>query len=170
MTLRKCSGFENSLHRLYGALVPGFTIGPLHFTDPMLLCGALFLLFRYDAGGWLRLSLLASVLHECGHILVYAVLLRRFPPIDVNLTGFCMHTARLMLPPGREFWIATAGPGINFLTAGALYWHLGYGGVAMLGFFWANLLIGAFNLLPIPPLDGYTLLALAGTQLQFRHK
>lgn len=65
-------------------------LGPLVFRDPLLLCSALYFLLYFDASGFLRLGLLAAFLHECGHILVYCVFLRRFPVIEVTMTGFCM--------------------------------------------------------------------------------
>ena len=63
-------------------------LGPLVFRDPLLLCSALYFLLYFDASGFLRLGLLAAFLHECGHILVYCVFLRRFPVIEVTMTGF----------------------------------------------------------------------------------
>ena len=54
-------------------------VGKLVFRDPVLLCGVVYLLLYFDASGFLRLGLLAAFLHECGHILVYCALLRRFP-------------------------------------------------------------------------------------------
>ena len=62
-------------------------LGPLVFRDPLLLCSALYFLLYFDASGFLRLGLLAAFLHECGHILVYCVFLRRFPVIEVTMTG-----------------------------------------------------------------------------------
>ena len=77
-------------------------LGPLVFRDPLLLCSALYFLLYFDASGFLRLGLLAAFLHECGHILVYCVFLRRFPVIEVTMTGFCM---RMDAPanPGSAF-------------------------------------------------------------------
>lgn len=43
--------------------------GKLVFRDPVLLCGAVYLLLYFDASGFLRLGLLAAILHELGHIL-----------------------------------------------------------------------------------------------------
>ena len=72
-------------------------LGPLVFRDPLLLCSTLYFLLYFDASGFLRLGLLAAFLHECGHILVYCVFLRRFPVIEVTMTGFCM---RMDAPAG----------------------------------------------------------------------
>ena len=43
-------------------------LGPLVFRDPLLLCGALYLLLWFDASGFLRIGLCAAILHEMGHI------------------------------------------------------------------------------------------------------
>ena len=95
-------------------------LGPLVFRDPLLLCSALYFLLYFDASGFLRLGLLAAFLHECGHILVYCVFLRRFPVIEVTMTGFCMRmdAPARGLSPGRLFWLAAAGPAVNFMLAG----------------------------------------------------
>ena len=67
--------------------------GKLVFRDPVLLCGVVYLLLYFDASGFLRLGLLAAVLHELGHILVYCIQQRHLPVIEVTMTGFCMRTA-----------------------------------------------------------------------------
>ena len=67
-------------------------VGKLVFRDPVLLCGVVYLLLYFDASGFLRLGLLAAVLHELGHILVYCIQQRRLPVIEVTMTGFCMRT------------------------------------------------------------------------------
>ena len=63
-------------------------MGPLRFRDPVLLCGVLYGLLLFDASGFLRTGLLAAFLHEWGHILVYCAQQRRFPVIEVTLTGW----------------------------------------------------------------------------------
>lgn len=135
-------------------------VGVLVFRDPILLCGVLYLLLYFDASGFLRLGLLAAVLHELGHIAVYALLRRRLPVIEVTLTGFCMKTRDERFSPGQLFALAAAGPGVNFLLA--LLWTLRMAQRLTIrgGAFWAaNLLTGCFNLLPIPPLDGSKIVA-----------
>ena len=120
-----------------------FRYGPLVFRDPLLLCGALYVLLYFDASGFLRLGLLAAFLHEWGHIGVYLALFGQFP---VTL----WQTALL----------AAAGPAVNFVLAGL--WMLRLEQRATIrasAFLAANLLTGAFNLLPIPPLDGAQLAA-----------
>lgn len=135
-------------------------LGPLVFRDPMLLCGALYVLLYFDASGFLRLGLLAAFLHEWGHILLYCAFFHRFPVIEVTMTGFCMRLSGDSLSPGRRFWLAAAGPAVNFLLAGLwalrLQQRMTIRGSAFLA---ANLLTGSFNLLPIPPLDGSKIVA-----------
>ena len=79
--------------------------------------------------------------------------------------------------PRRAAWMALAGPGANYslmllaalgLRAGTAFgWlhrdatgQLGFATVALLAFFSLNLLLGTFNLLPVPPLDGSTAIML----------
>src|SRR6266403_4708179 len=79
--------------------------------------------------------------------------------------------------PRRAAWMALAGPGANYslmllaalgLRAGTAFgWlhrdvtgRLGFATVALLAFFSLNLLLGTFNLLPVPPLDGSTAIML----------
>ena len=130
-------------------------LGPLVFRDPLLLCGALYLLLWFDASGFLRIGLCAAILHEIGHIFVYLLLFRRFPVIEVTMTGFCMRTWGQTLTRGQTFLLAAAGPGMNGLLAAI--WAMRMEQCATIrgsAFLAANLLTGAFNLLPIPPLDG----------------
>ena len=105
-------------------------LGPLVFRDPVLLCGALY-------------------------VLLYCAFFHRFPVIEVTMTGFCMRLCGNALSPGRRFWLAAAGPAVNFLLASLwalrLQQRMTIRGSAFLA---ANLLTGGFNLLPIPPLDG----------------
>lgn len=140
-------------------------LGPLVFRDPVLLCGSLYFLLYFDASGFLRLGLLAAFLHECGHILVYCALLRRFPVVEVTMTGFCMRMDAPVrgLSPGRLFWLAAAGPAVNFMLAGIWALRLEQELTIRGSAFWAaNLLTGGFNLLPVPPLDGAQLASCLG--------
>ena len=129
--------------------------GPLCFRDPVLLCGALYVLLYFDASGFLRLGLAAAFLHEWGHIAIYCLLRRRFPRIEVTMTGFCMRTRGEAFTPVETLALAAAGPLTNALLAAV--WAVRLAQCATIrgsAFLVANLLTGAFNLLPIPPLDG----------------
>ena len=137
--------------------------GKLVFRDPVLLCGMVYLLLYFDASGFLRLGLLAAVLHELGHIFVYCIQQRHLSVIEVTMTGFCMHTAGERLSPRRRLVLAAAGPAVNFALAGVWAVRLAQAATIRGSAFWAaNLLTGLFNLLPIPPLDGAQMAACAG--------
>jgi Zn-dependent protease len=135
-------------------------VGNLEFCDPIPACMALYLLLYFDAGGFLRIGLLAACLHEGGHILAYGLLVRRWPRIEVTMTGFCLKTRGLLLPARQAFALAAAGPAANLLLA-AIWWARLQSRVTLWddAFFAANVLTAAFNLLPVPPLDGAQLLA-----------
>lgn len=144
------------------AMARRLRVGPLVFRDPLPTCMALYLLLYFDSSHFLRIGLLAACLHECGHIVAYVLLLRRLPVIEVNMTGFCMRTRGCALSAAQTLWLAAAGPAANALLAAV--WWLKLCQRATLwddAFFAANLLTGAFNLLPVPPLDGAQLLAAA---------
>lgn len=129
--------------------------GPFVFRDPVLLCGVLYGLLWFDASGFLRIGLWAAFLHECGHVAAYLAMLHEMPTLEVNMTGFCMRTRGKALMPQQTFWLAAAGPLTNALLAAL--WAGKLSDVATIrgsAFLAANLLTGAFNLLPIPPLDG----------------
>lgn len=89
----------------------------------------------------------AAALHELGHILC----LRRFgAPIRrlrIGVLGAVLETGGTM-SYGRELAAVLAGPLANLLAAVLLGW-LGYPVSAG-----ANAVLGAFNLLPVSPLDG----------------
>lgn len=144
-------------------------LGPVIFRDPVLLCGLLYLALFWDASGFLRLGLLAAVLHEGGHILIYCLLFHRFPVIEVNLTGFCMRTRGQAMTPGQKALLAAAGPAVNLLLAGVWALKLEQRATVRGSAFWAtNVLTGAFNLLPIPPLDGAQLAELLLYRLRLK--
>lgn len=86
-------------------------------------------------------------------------------PVPVN-------PSRMRNPRHDYFYVALAGPGSNFLMmavaavaarllVGGPYpgWTgLGLVGQILYGFAYVNLLLGIFNLLPIPPLDGSSII------------
>ncbi|MFV2195411.1 site-2 protease family protein [Nocardiopsis sp. LOL_012] len=112
--------------------------------------------------------LYASVLvHELAHALVarrYGLPVRR---IVLYALGGVSEIEREAPTPGREFWIAFAGPALSLVLAGLGYllWlpvdPLTVVGELLLQLWVANLLVGVFNLLPGLPLDGGRLLRAA---------
>ncbi|HIY41183.1 MAG TPA: site-2 protease family protein [Candidatus Nocardiopsis merdipullorum] len=109
--------------------------------------------------------LYASVLvHELAHSVVarmYGLPVRR---IVLYVLGGVSEIEREAPTPGREFWIAFAGPALSLvLSAGAYGLTLlvdpyGITGELFFQLWVANLLVGVFNLLPGLPLDGGRLL------------
>lgn len=100
--------------------------------------------------------LLAAAMHECGHLLALRAF--RVPVEGLRLCAssaviFARGTQRLSY--GRELIVTLAGPAVNLLAAPLIAtisaqntWNWGY------LFAGAHLLLGVYNLLPIPPLDG----------------
>ena len=141
--------------------------GPFVFRDPVLLCGVLYGLLWFDASGFLRIGLWAAFLHECGHVAAYLAMLHEMPTLEVNMTGFCMRTRGREMTLWQTALLAAAGPAVNLVLAGL--WMLRLEQRATIrasAFLAANLLTGAFNLLPIPPLDGAQLAACGWSLLQ----
>ncbi|MFG2001351.1 site-2 protease family protein [Spirillospora sp. NPDC048911] len=105
--------------------------------------------------------LYASVfVHELSHAVTARVLGLPVRSVTLHILGGETSIEREAPTPGREFLIAFAGPLVNLVLAGlGLLAHLllPLPGVAMLlvdALTYANLLVGAFNLLPGLPLDG----------------
>lgn len=113
-------------------------------------------------------ALFASVfLHEMGHALVS----RRYGIRTLEIVMFPIGgLARLEKNPGvrEEFWIAIAGPAVNFVIAAGLFVYLVFTGQwealpklseatdfnMMERIALGNLALGVFNLLPALPMDG----------------
>ena len=97
--------------------------------------------------------LTAAALHELGHLAVmryYGVSVKRFRLTALGAELDAPTLARL--PYGRELIITLAGVTVNLFCAILL---------ALLGFAGAHLVLAAFNLLPVVPLDGARALCLA---------
>ena len=98
--------------------------------------------------------LLAAALHECGH---FAMLrLFRVPVEGLRLTalGAVLYAkGARRLSYGRELLVTLAGPAANLLCA-LLAGAFAKNWAALYVFAGANVILCAFNLLPIQPLDG----------------
>lgn len=105
------------------------------------------------ANGWRPLVtvLTAAAVHELGHWLVLRRMGTRVSGFRLSALGAVLETDSAQLSYGGELAAVLAGPEANLLAAAALAalgedrWSAGIG---------ANLLLCAFNLLPICPLDG----------------
>lgn len=170
----------------------------VHFTFPLILIWAA-LQFGLFAGMGTTgaifgvvvtlLLFIIVVLHELGHSVVaqhYDVPVKNIVLLPI---GGMAQMARIPEEPGQEFWIAIAGPLVNFVLAGlmivagfvfglgsnlgnplaVLY---GLGGLSLASIFSylfiANLFLGVFNLLPAFPMDGGRILrAILATRLNY---
>lgn len=113
----------------------------------LLLLGTLFWL---DEGvGLLPWGLAACAVHELGHVAAAAALGGWVEGLSLTAVGAELRIGyEVPLTYGRDSLVALAGPAVNLLWGGAamaLHWEL----AAAL-----TLAVGAFNLLPILPLDG----------------
>ena len=100
--------------------------------------------------------LLAAALHECGHLLALRLFRVGIEQLRLSARGASLHAAGVRrLSYGRELAVTLAGPAMNLLcgTLAALCalrfaWEDGF---VLAG---AHIILCAFNLLPIPILDG----------------
>ncbi len=101
------------------------------------------------AGGVLPLVLFSALCHEAGHLLALRLAGARVERVRLTAFGAEIRadTRRLSYP--REILCTLAGPAVNLLLA-LLFARL-MGSYVAAG---ANLLLGCFNLLPVPALDG----------------
>lgn len=112
------------------------------------------------------LFFICVVLHELGHSLTarrYGVIVPRILLLPI---GGMAEFDRIPRRPSAEFLITIAGPAVNFLLAVLLLpvvWRHLLGAEEIADFslaelltqlFWANLIMGTFNLLPVYPMDG----------------
>lgn len=86
----------------------------------------------------------AALVHECCHVLAIRFLGGRILSVSVGAGGMVLET--MPMTPGRELVCALAGPAGSFLAAGLGEWFPGMALCACVQ--------GAFNLLPLYPLDG----------------
>ncbi|HEX2985539.1 MAG TPA: site-2 protease family protein [Caproiciproducens sp.] len=129
-----------------------FTIKSCKITISFLLIAAAAILLLEDTTGIAALTFFAAFLHETGHLMVMRFL--HVYPFQVRFTIFGIdiiksgNTNRSYI---RDVLISLAGPAANLtaaLPACLLSNPFGFNFTAV------NLILAAFNLLPIEPLDG----------------
>lgn len=108
--------------------------------------------FALDNGWELLGTVLgAAALHELGHCLALALLGVPISGLRIGVFGAELTARRQGLSYPGELAAVLAGPGANLLCAGLL---TALGGTRWAVFTGANLVLCAFNLLPVRPLDG----------------
>ena len=101
------------------------------------------------AGPVLPLVLLSAACHEMGHLAALRLAGARVTQFRLNAFGAEIQADTRYLSYPREILCTLAGPAVNLLLA--LVFARGVGNFTAAG---ANLLLGTFNLLPVPALDG----------------
>lgn len=109
------------------------------------------LFFYADPYGIFFPFILAAALHELGHLLLCRCTGTVVCSISVTAAGAVIDVRFPSLP--AEFFTALAGPLTNLLLAVCFLRH-------WILFALVNLFLAAYNLLPLPPLDGGRLLYL----------
>ena len=105
--------------------------------------------------------LLAAALHECGHLLALRAFHVPIEGLRLSAFGAVLHARGVQrLSYGRELVVTLAGCGMNLVCGVLTAWFsLHYVWVEGFVFAGAHILLCAFNLLPIPPLDGSSIFA-----------
>ena len=105
--------------------------------------------------------LLAAALHECGHLLALRAFHVPIEGLRLSAFGAVLHARGAQrLSYGRELVVTLAGCGMNLVCGVLTAWFsLHYVWVEGFVFAGAHILLCAFNLLPIPPLDGSSIFA-----------
>ena len=106
-----------------------------------------------DRSGLVSVTLLAALLHECGHILAAKALKIPFRKMRVDFMGARLEIGGRMLSYREEWLLAAAGPiaSLAFAALGGLLWQ---DSPLAVYFSCASLLLGLLNLLPIRSFDG----------------
>ncbi|MCD8366553.1 MAG: site-2 protease family protein [Clostridiales bacterium] len=146
---------------------PELSAGGVWFGRCFLSSGAIFWLTLFcmlTSGRLMSAVLLSAALHEGGHLCACRLLGVRVRAVRITFCGAELLLEELRRPLQR-LAVAAAGPGVNLLCAFAAALAFPQQAWAQL-FAGASLILGLFNLLPIPPLDGgrilLSLLELAG--------
>lgn len=102
----------------------------------------------------LLLCFLVLTIHELGHIITTYILKEEISILKILPFGFsCKLKNQSQVDKNKMLKILIAGPAVNFVTAGLVfYWTQEFAII--------NFLIGIFNLLPIFELDGMRIVSI----------
>jgi len=122
-------------------------------SDKLAVSGGFFAMLALallaGAGEVLPLVLLAALCHEAGHLAALALAGAKVERLRLTAFGAEIRADTRYLPYGVEIFCTLAGPAVNLILA--LIFSRLCGDYLLAG---ANLLLGAFNLLPLTNLDG----------------
>ncbi|MBQ7173820.1 MAG: hypothetical protein IJR88_06875 [Clostridia bacterium] len=119
----------------------------------LLAAGLILSLFVLDPSPYLLPTLMAALLHECGHLLAFLLLKIPLSGVSVGFFGMRLRSAGRLLSYGEEWLLSASGPLASLFGAalGALLWNKGS---FFASFSCASLLLGLLNLAPIRSFDG----------------
>lgn len=123
-----------------------------------LFCALVTLMLATDRTGLSLPTLFAIILHEIGHL--FAMWVLDCPPKSIRLIPASVQITRTITSRySKDIWIAIAGPLVNLVLFGTLYFnYLAFKNEITLIYALLNLIIAVFNLLPVAGLDGGTVL------------
>ncbi len=106
-----------------------------------------------DRTGEATVTLVAALLHECGHFAAAGMMHIPLRSVRLDLLGARLDVGERLLSYGEEWLLAAAGPLASLLCAVLAYplwrfWDLAYVFSAV------SLLLGLLNLLPVASFDG----------------
>lgn len=147
----------------------------LRIRAPLLVFAVWFVVLYWDGTGFALIGLAASLWHELGHVLCYRILFGSCPLLTISVGGIALSIDEKQMTCGQTMRLAASGPAANFFAAAVVGGLLSRRMTVMGAAVWsANVLMGSFNLLPVPPLDGFRLLCCIrefwANKLHFRNK
>ena len=109
-----------------------------------------------DRSGVCLMTLLAALLHECGHFLAARLLRIPLGNLHLDLLGARLEVRGRMLSYAEEWLLCAAGPAVSLTLAalGATLWSVPPLAEYARQFSCASLVLGLLNLLPIRTFDG----------------
>jgi len=131
-----------------------FKIKNIYITISPYIFLSLFILLLKCKISNLILCIFALILHELGHIITTYVLNEKISILKILPFGFsCKLKNQNQIQKNKMLKILIAGPAVNFITAGLVfYWTSKFAII--------NFLIGIFNLLPLYELDGMRIVSI----------
>lgn len=132
-----------------------FKIGGIRVRISFLFFAMLTMIFAIDEKGIALITLTSAALHETGHIAALLLLGGSPDEIVFGIFGIRIQQNKYMLSDSRQAVVVLCGPLVNVVLFGAfLAAYVAFGSPFLLTASVVNLVSGAFNLLPIFPLDG----------------
>jgi stage IV sporulation protein FB len=133
-----------------------------------LLLGLIYILL--GLGQEVLLISTAVLTHELAHTMVALHLGVRISQVELlPFGGQAVIEDYTGLEPKKEIYSALAGPLLSLFLAAVFYWIIPWQGPLFSLFFYINLFLGCFNLLPALPLDGGRILrAILSGKLGYR--